>query len=156
MRLHITTWSNNHLVEFDSHESCKNRDITFFIRHATICVMWRLWMVTLSYKPWPFQVYRIWLHRSWDITFLYLSRGLTWSCEQKDKWLLSFWLLIISHHPVSGYKSRGNGDIMFIICHVTWCVHVINGLCNFVDNIISSETTSLSSLVAIGLVEVET
>ena len=27
---------NQHAVEFASHEPCRNRDITFFIRHATI------------------------------------------------------------------------------------------------------------------------
>ena len=72
-------------------------------------------------------------------------------------WLLSLWLLFISHHPVkfSGHKSRGNKDIMFFICHVTSCVHVIYGLYDFLDNIFSSQATSLSSLVAIGLVEME-
>ena len=69
----------------------------------------------------------------------YLSRDLMWQREQKNMWLLSLLLLIIT----------------FFICHVTWCAHVINGLCNFVDNIFSSETTSLSSVVAIGLVEME-
>ena len=32
-------WPNtisHHLSEFGSHETCKNRDIHFFIRHATI------------------------------------------------------------------------------------------------------------------------
>ena len=43
----------------------------------------------------------------------------------------------------------------FFICHVIWCVYGINGLRNFVDNIFSSKATFLSSLVAIGLVEVE-
>ena len=51
--------------------------------------------------------------------------------EQKDIWLLSFWLLIVNHHPVN------------------FCIHVINGLCDFVDTIFSSEATSLSILVAI-------
>ena len=44
---------------------------------------------------------------------------------------------------------------MLFTYHVTWCVHVINGLYDFVDNIFLSEATSLSSLPAIDLVEVE-
>ena len=43
----------------------------------------------------------------------------------------------------------------FFICHMTWCVHVINEFCDFVDNTFSPEATSLSSLVAIGIAEVE-
>lgn len=46
-------------------------------------------------------------------------------------------------------------EIELFIYHVTWCAHVINGLLDFVDNLFSSEATSVSSLVAIGLVEVE-
>ena len=38
---------------------------------------------------------------------------------------------------------------------MTWCMHVIHGLCDFVDNIFSSEATSLSSLIEIGLGEME-
>ena len=87
----------------------------------------------------------------------YLSRDLTWPNDQKNMRLLSLLFLIISYHPVkfSSHRSRENGDRRFFIRHVTWCVHVINGLCNFVDNIFSSEATSLSSFVAIGLMEVE-
>ena len=44
---------------------------------------------------------------------------------------------------------------MFFICHVTWCVHVTKELCDFLGKIFSSEATSLSSLVAIGLLELE-
>ena len=32
---------------------------------------------------------------------------------------------------------------------------MVNGLCSFLDNIFSSEATSVSSLVAVGIVEVE-
>ena len=38
---------------------------------------------------------------------------------------------------------------------MTWCMHVIHGLCDFVDNIFSPEATSLSSLVEIDLEEME-
>ena len=55
----------------------------------------------------------------------------------------------------SGLKSHGNRDITSFICPMTSCFHVTNELCDFVDNIFSSEATSLSSLVVIGLVEVE-
>ena len=54
-----------------------------------------------------------------------------------------------------GHISRGIVDITFFICHVTWYVLVMNRLCGFANSILSSEATSLSSLVAIGLVELE-
>ena len=38
---------------------------------------------------------------------------------------------------------------------MTLCDHVINRLCDFVDNKPTLEPTTLSSLLAIGLVEVE-
>ena len=38
---------------------------------------------------------------------------------------------------------------------MTLCDHVINRLCDFVDNGPALEPTALSSLVAIGLAEVE-
>ena len=95
---------------------------------------------------------------SWKLKYIvfYSPRDLMWPREQKKMWLLSLWLLIISHYPAnSGHRSRRNGDIAFFICHVTWCVHVTNGLCDFVDTIFSPKATSLSRLVAIGFVEVE-
>ena len=95
---------------------------------------------------------------SWKLKYIvfYSPRDLMWPREQKKMWLLSLWLLIISHYPAnSSHRSRGNGDIAFFICHVTWCVHVTNGLCDFMDTIFSPKATSLSSLVAIGFVEVE-
>ena len=95
---------------------------------------------------------------SWKLKYIvfYSPRDLMWPREQKKMWLLSLWLRIISHYPAnSGHRSRGNGDIAFFICHVTWCVHVTNGLYDFVDTIFSPKATSLSRLVAIGFVEVE-
>ena len=63
---------------------------------------------------------------------------------------------IKSHHLVKfgGHSSGGIGNTFFI-CHVSWYIHVMNRLCGFANSILSSEATSLSSLVAIGLVEVE-
>ena len=65
--------------------------------------------------------------------------------------------LIKSHHLVKfgDHRSQGIGDITFFICHVTWYIQVMNRLCGFANSIFSSQATSLSRLVAIGLVEVE-
>ena len=59
---------------------------------------------------------------------------------------------VASYHKLN---IRGNWDRTLFNCHVTWCVHVVKGLCNFVDNIFLSGATFLSSLAAIGLLEME-
>ena len=63
----------------------------------------------------------------------------------------------MSHPSVNfdSHKSSENEFITFFICYMTFCDHVINRLFDFVDNRPALEPTSLSSLVAIGLVEVE-
>ena len=87
MRLHITTWSKNittqscdyvhgdqyhsyHLGEFGSHELCKNRDKTFFIRHSTIvlCDHCGWWHLLVNQHPVKFCGY--WPCGIWNITFL--------------------------------------------------------------------------------------
>ena len=51
--------------------------------------------------------------------------------------------------------SRENEFMTFLICYMTLCDHVIISLYDFVDNRPAVEPTTLSSLVAIGLAEVE-
>ena len=53
------------------------------------------------------------------------------------------------------HGSRENEFITFFVRYMTLCDHVVNRLCNFVDNKAALEPTTLSSLVAIGLAEVE-
>ena len=53
------------------------------------------------------------------------------------------------------HGSRENEFITFFVCYMTLCDHVINRLCDFVDNKSGLELTTLSSLVAIGLAEVK-
>ena len=70
--------------------------------------------------------------------------------------LLDMLLLIISYPSVK-FDSHGsceNEFITFFVCCMTLCDHVINMLCDFVDNRPALEPTTLSSLVAIGLAEV--
>ena len=50
--------------------------------------------------------------------------------------------------PESEFKT-------FFICHVTLCDHVINRSCDLIDNKRALEPTTLSSLIVIGLAEVE-
>ena len=68
-------------------------------------------------------------------------------------------LLIISQPSVTfdSHESRKNEFITFYVCYLflTLCDRVINRLCDFVNNKPASEPTTLSSLVAIGLAEVE-
>ena len=52
-------------------------------------------------------------------------------------------------------RSRESEFVIFFICHVTLCDHMINRLCDFMDNRPASEPSTLSGLVAIGLAEVE-
>ena len=52
------------------------------------------------------------------------------------------------------HGSRENEFIKFFVCYMTLSDHVINSLCDFVDNRPALEPTTLSSLVAIGLAEV--
>ena len=54
------------------------------------------------------------------------------------------------------HRSRENEFITFFVCYMTLCDHVVNRFCDFVDNKPALEPTTLSSLVAIGLAEVET
>ena len=62
-------------------------------------------------------------------------------------------LLIIGHRSVKfdSHRLRENKFIAFLICFVTLYDHVMNRLCDFVDNRAALEPTILSSLVAICL-----
>ena len=64
-----------------------------------------------------------------------------------------------NHMPSSikfdSHRSCEKEFIAFLICYTTLCDHVINRLCDFVDNRPALEPTTLSSLVVIGLGEVE-
>ena len=53
------------------------------------------------------------------------------------------------------HRSRENEFITFFICYTTLYDHVINRLCNFVDNKLALELTTLSSFLAIVPAEVE-
>ena len=64
--------------------------------------------------------------------------------------------LIISHPSVrfDSHRLCENEFITFFVCYMTLCDHVINRLCDFVDNRPVLEPTTLSIFVAIGLAEV--
>ena len=160
MRLSVwwTSTLSHQLVEFGNHESCKNWDITFFNCHATImscddCGWWPLLINHHHFKfrghgPKEVEIIRFlfvtWPHVTTSteghVTVKFVTHSLV-SC-----------VVSLSRCP----WSRGNGDITFFICHVTWCVHLINKLCDLVDNTFLSGAISLSNLVAIGFVELET
>ena len=74
-----------------------------------------------------------------------------------NRMLLDMWLLIISHSSVKfdGHRLREKEFIALLICYMNLCDHVINRLCDSVDNKPALEPTTLSSLVGTGLAEVE-
>ena len=56
---------------------------------------------------------------------------------------------------VDSQGSREKEFITFFVCYMTLCDHMVNRFCDFVDNKPALEPTTLSSVVAIGLTEVE-
>ena len=82
---------------------------------------------------------------------------ITWSRAQSVKRLDGWWSFIINLYlsKFGSHSLRGSGDISLFICHVTSCGHVIAGSRNFVGCGPSAWLTSLPSVVAISLVEVE-
>ena len=65
--------------------------------------------------------------------------------------------LIISHPSVKfeSDRSRESKFITIFICHVTLYDHVINRLCNLIDDRLALTPSTLSNLVTIGPAEVE-
>ena len=55
----------------------------------------------------------------------------------------------------NSHRLRENDFIAFFICFMTLCSHVIDWVCDFVDNRLALEPTTLSSLVVIPLAEIE-
>ena len=64
----------------------------------------------------------------------------------------------VSYHPAifGGHWSSASGDMKYSIGHMTSKNNVIEGSCNFMSESSSFYATTLSSLVAIGIVIVET
>ena len=89
--------------------------------------------------------------RSSFVTWAHVA---TWSKEYVDL-RLNMWLPIISHPSVKfdRDRSRESEFITFFLCHVTLYGHVINKLCDLMDNSPVLKPTTLSSLVAIGIEE---
>ena len=87
----------------------------------------------------------------------FVSHVITWSRAQSLKRLHGWWSFIINLYlsKFGSHRSWGSGDILFFICHVTSCGHVIEGSRNFAGNGPSAFLTSLPIVVAISLVEVE-
>ena len=123
MRL-CSCWPNitcHHLVEFGRHEPCKNRDLTFFIRHVTFVSYdhFEWWSLFISHHPAKFSGHRP--YGTGNIFFVCHVTSLDHMVyDHKVMWLCNMRLLIISHHPVTfgGHKSRENWDVTFLF--VTW------------------------------------
>ena len=66
-------------------------------------------------------------------------------------------LSVIHHHPFtfSVRRTCATEDITFFICHGTAYDHVIKESCDFVRGGLISYATTLLSLVAMSLVEIE-
>ena len=68
-------------------------------------------------------------------SFVAWTHVTAWSKECLALWL-DMWLLIISHRSIKfdSDRSRESEFKAFSICHVTLCDHVINRLCDLMDN----------------------
>ena len=137
------------LVKFGSHELWSLEIHFFSFHYVTIvpCNHCGLWPVLISHHHVSSGLVEVKIY-----SFVFA----TWPRVWKNLWRCILRLLIIKHHHVkfTDHRSRENGDITFFSCHTIWCVHEINGLCDFLDYIPPSEATSLPSFVAIGIAEV--
>ena len=131
---HFEEWSyiiRHYPVKFGNHRAFVIRDMIFCL--SLDCIWSRDWRI-------------VWLCAQWlnitstsillSISSLVAKKG---SCRDRYIMLLFFtrplWLVtaLTSHQPVKFSKYRHHSENMFLIFHVTWCVHVISRLCNFVD-----------------------
>ena len=65
-------------------------------------------------------------------------------------------LLKVCHHLGKSCEHKHyDSEDMFLICHMTSRKHMFQGLCEFRGGIPSLRVTTVPSLVAIGLVQVE-
>ena len=65
-------------------------------------------------------------------------------------------LLKVCHHLGKSCEHKHyDSEDMFLICHMTLRKHMFQGLCEFMGGIPSLRVTTVPSLVAIGLVQVE-
>ena len=65
-------------------------------------------------------------------------------------------LLKVCHHLGKSCEHKHyDSEYMFLICHMTSRKHMFQGLCEFMSGIHSLRVTTFTSLVAIGLVQVE-
>ena len=64
---------------------------------------------------------------------------------------------MVTHHfaMFGGHWSSANGDVKYLICHVTSQNHVIGGSSNFMSWTSSWYVTNLPSLAARGIVVIE-
>ena len=135
-----------------------------FYSSRVYCVIWTLWVVTpfIKYYPVRFSGHRPRRSRNCTFFICYMTssyHAIEMTCDFIACDSLSSLLHFVAtiYIKSGGHSSHENGDITFFIFHVTWCVHVINELCDFVENIFSSEASlenifSSSSLVAIDIV----
>ena len=71
--------------------------------------------------------------------------------------LPAWFAFIVSQHPAKfgGHRLCRRGDILFFICHLTSCDHMVGGSCNIMCELPLLQVTILPSLVVTGVVEVK-
>ena len=86
----------------------------------------------------------------------FLSHDLARGCDQRVICLYDCEPLIVSHHPATfhGHRQCSSGDIMGLVCHLILQYHVTKRSGNFMGRSSLREVIILSSLMAIGNVEV--
>ena len=145
-------------VKFDSHMSRENEFKTFFICYMTLCEHQSTGYVTLwiiGRHSVKFFSHRS--SRSRNVTF-FISLVITWSRAQSVKRLDGWWSFIINLYlfKFGSHSPEANRVILFFICHMTSCGHVITGSRDFAGCSPSVSLPSLPSVVVIfPLMEVE-
>ena len=84
----------------------------------------------------------------WFVTWPHLG-----TYFKRDMWIYG-WKPYTKSHPISmfsGHWSSTNGDIKYLICHVTSHNNVIEKSCNFLSGNCSWYVTTLPILVVIGI-----
>ena len=103
-----------------------------------------------SLKPSLFQTRLAWPRGSWNIT-IFISQ--VTSLDQVNKKTCNSCVTHVKF--VALYYTLPSCLVRWAQISWRWCVHVTNGLYDFVEKSLSSEVASLLRLVAAGLVEVK-
>ena len=130
MWLQVTTWSEGHATS---------------------------WVSYPHHKSPPCQVWLPYALRKRGYYFFDLSRDLTWSHDKRVMRLHAWSPFNLSCYfaKFGGCRPCRRGNILFFICHVILCGHMVGGFCDTMGEFPLLQVTILPSLVLTGVVEEE-